>query len=159
MFGRNKKSKSNQKYMGILLRKENTMLIKIAEQQMKLTDKSIIFREAKDSGEFTFERLVILYRDGNINYMFFDMESKGAILSFNKIEYPIHVKDIDALVRHNIVVGFLALIKGAFDKQDIKGKLIGYIVVGIMGGAIGWIVNETMGQNTTAFILTILGGV
>lgn len=160
LFKKNERVKGKtQRYIGVLLRSENGLPIKVAEQEMNIDDKEIHFKGIKESGTFVFDKLSILYRDRNINYMFFSMDGRGAITTWNKNEYPngISIKDLDVLVRQNIVVGFLALVKGAFEKKDITGKLAGYIVVGVMGGALGYIASETMRQSVPALLLMIGG--
>lgn len=154
MFGNKKTKRIQQKLIGVLVRTINGIPEIIAEQSMSFDDSIIHFKGYE--GSFPFDKISVLYRRGNINYMFFSYDTKGSIISWSKTEYGIDIKTLDVLLRHNIVVGFLALIKNVFDKKDLQGKLAGYIVVGIMGGALGYIASETMRNSAQLILMGII---
>ena len=150
-----KKTKKTE-YYAYLVRSVNGIPTKIKEQRLIVDAKEIVFKNSKgDSLTWILNKMVPTLRDGNKLIIFCNMDDEGSFLTFNKNDMPLNIQTLDALITKNMIVGFLKLIKGTFDKNEMGSKLAGYIVVGIMGGALGYIVNETMSQ--TAVVAQLIG--
>lgn len=72
----------------------------------------------------------------------------GKMIDFVEHDIPVSVRSLDIYIAKNIVVGFLAILKGALDKVGLSGKLAGYIVCLALGGFAGYVVAMTTGQVT-----------
>jgi len=140
MFGRKKekikrtRTRFISNYTCVMLRKENGVFVEIGRK--KITNKDEFF--SFENKSFPVKNLSVAYKDKRHNYLFFDFD--GQIINFSGQKLPLPSTDIYDLVTKKVISGLLSIIRGSLDTQDIKGKLIGYIVVGIMGGAIGYIV-------------------
>lgn len=143
-----KKTKKKEKtdYVAVFCRNINGIPTYIDEKIIEKDDKDIVYDKKGIDKSLTWVINVLTptFRDTKGRLLIFcDMDNNGSFLTFNKNEMPISIKSLDAIVTQNIVVGFLKLIKGAFDKKD-NGKILIYIVMMIMGGAVGYIIRGSI---------------
>lgn len=133
MFGKNKNN-----IKAIILRKVNDNYIKLGEKNIKNTDEHFYFEK------HTFPvKLNVSFYDKTNAVLFYDYDDKeGKQLSFQSLKIPIPLTDLDNLVHHNIVVGFLSKINKAFEKMEMGGTILKYIVVLVCGALGGYVVGS-----------------
>ena len=134
MFGKN--------YKAIFLRMENSKPIKIGEKSFQNTDKTVSFKNK------TIPILLnIAYYDGKTAVCFYEwLEKKGEVkqLSFQELTLKVDTDELDSLIDKNIVVGFLGKINKAFEKMEVSGTLLKYLVVLGFGALLGYVVGTSL---------------
>ena len=148
MFGIGK----NKNIKAIILRKVNDNYIKLGEKTVKNTDEHFFF----EKHTFPIKLNVSFYDKGNA-ILFYDYDDKeGKQLSFQSLKIPIPLTDLDNLVHHNIVVGFLSKINKAFEKMEMSGTILKYLVVLVCGGLGGYVIGSQVVGNTAKLIMMVL---
>lgn len=129
-------------YVAIILRKENENYVKIGEKSFNNTDKTFSFEKKS----FPVMLNVAYYHKGKA-ILFYDFgegkENKPKQLSFQELKINVSLDDIDALIEQNIVVRFLGQINKAFEKMEMSGALLKYIVVLGFGILLGYVVGTS----------------
>lgn len=135
---------SSENFYAVFLRKINGKYVRLGIKKIKATSDSIeYFGTTFPLRKNENEGLSVAYQDGKRNLLFFDFD--GKVLDFSGKDIPISVRDLTDLVTKNIVAGIFARIGLALDKQDLTGRLLPWIIGGIMGGAIGYIIRGSLG--------------
>lgn len=131
-----------KRYKAVFLRMENNKPIKIGEKSFENTDKTVNFKNK------TIPILLnIAYYDGKTAICFYEwLEEKGKVkqLSFQELLLNINTDELDSLIDKNIVVGFLGKINKAFDKMEISGTALKYLVVLGFGALLGYVVGANL---------------
>lgn len=130
-------------YTAIILREENENYVKIGEKSFKNTDKTFSFEKRS----FPILLNVAYYHKGNA-FLFYTInegkEEKPKQLSFKELKLNVSLEDLDALIEQNIVVKFLGYINKAFEKMEVSGTLLKYLVVLGFGILLGYVVGSSL---------------
>lgn len=154
MVGFRSKNSKNKKleavYVAVFCRNINDVPTYVNEQLIEKDAKTIVYngKDVEKSLTWIINELTPAFRDNKGRFLIYcDMDKNGAFLDFKKHEMPLNIKTMDALVTQNIVVGFLKLIKNAFNKEEKNtGKIVIFAIGAVVGGLAGYIIRETTGQ-------------
>jgi hypothetical protein len=138
---------TNKNWKVKMVRKVNGKNVQVGEVAIKSTDANFTFKNRT----FPLKDLKALYTEKGTNYFLYDIEGSEIVdTKDNKI--PIDVAELDNLITRNIVVGFFMKLHGAMDKVSVSGKVAIYIIVGVAGGAIGYIIRDQIVTTATTVL-------